>query len=177
MEFTQVENLMRNIVLEILQDSIHPACVRLTYGADGQPGFKHHETVVFIRLMEREDDISIQRDVVYSYDNIADTVLKQVARTRVWESAFNVYGPNAHKIINQIKDGVLLQRVKRLTNQNNLFLIPRLAIPKRVPELFSGQWWNRWDLALTWNELYKPKTEDVGRIVEVPIYTKSENTR
>ncbi|MGM9572349.1 MAG: hypothetical protein ACI3ZR_09060 [bacterium] len=177
MDFTAVENLMADLVSKILGGQIKENNIRFNYSLNGQPGFKSCDDTVFIRVAEKEEEITRQRDIVYGYDSEKDTVIKQAARTRVWETAFIIYGPNAHSFATQIKDGVLLQNIKFFTAKNNFYLLPYMANPKRAPELFAGQWWNRWDLTLTWNELYKPEPEDVGRIIEVPLYTKSENTK
>jgi len=139
--------------------------VRRTYPADGQPTWKIDEDVMFIRLFEKDDSYSRQLDSIYEEEN--DTIIKKSARTRVWSVQYTAYGPNAHSNINRIKDGVFRQDIKRILAGSSVFLIPDLPPARRAPELFAGQWWERWDLHLSFNELYGMPDEDVGRIEEV----------
>ncbi|WP_371378908.1 aldehyde dehydrogenase [Sporomusa aerivorans] len=173
MDFKQLEKLFWQATMQIL--GLDPTIpenvnkVRRTYSTDGQPAWKIDEDVVFIRLFEKEDDYTKQLDSVY--EPRASTVIKQSARTRVWEVQYVAYGPVAHANINKIKDGVFRQDVKRLLSASSVFLIPNLPTCKRVPELFGGQWWNRWDTSLNFNELYRLPDEDVGRIESVSVAT------
>ncbi len=147
-----------------------PACmpVRIAWPTTGAPAWKISEDVVFIRLIPREDD-DYARQIDSEYKAHAATVIKKSSRTRIWEVQFVAYGPNAQTAVNKIKDGVFRQDIKRLLSESAVFLIPNMPPCRRVPELFAGQWWNRWDVSLTFNELYQLPDEDVGRIESVEI--------
>lgn len=167
MDFVALEDLFGDMTELILGINFPPENIRLTYPQDGQPNWKIDEDIVFIRLFEKEDAYAKQLDSVYEAQR--GSVIKKSTRTRVWEVQYVVYGPQANEHINKIKDGVFRQDVKRLLSGNGVFLIPDLSPCRRVPELFAGQWWNRWDLSLTFNELYRLADEDVGRIESVSI--------
>ncbi len=169
MDFTKLEDLFCLISEQVLGFDSSTGKIRLTYPTDGQPGWQIDEDIVFIRLFEQEDDYAKQIDSVYEPER--GTVIKKSARTRVWEVQFVAYGPNANTNINKIKDGVFRQDVKRLLAGSSVFLIPNLPTCRRIPELYAGQWWNRWDLSLNFNELYQLPDEDVGRIESVSIKT------
>lgn len=169
MDFVALEDLFGDVTELIIGKDIPPDNIRLTYPQDGQPNWAINEDIVFIRLFEKEDEYAKQLDSIYESERA--TVIKKSARTRVWEVQYVVYGPSANTNINKLKDGVFRQDVKRLLSGNGVFLIPDLSPCRRVPELFAGQWWNRWDLSLSFNELYSLPDEDVGRIESVSIST------
>ena len=52
--------------------------------------------------------------------------------------------------------------------QSNIYLVPRFDPPKRVPELWQGQWYDRSDLSMTFNELVVLNRE-VPYIEKVPV--------
>lgn len=171
MDFTELEDLFWQMTTDILGAEFNPDNIRLTYPIDGQPGWKIDEDIVFIRLFEREDTYDKQIDSIYKPER--GTVIKKSARTRVWEVQYVVYGPMANTNSNKIKDGVFRQDVKRYLAGNGVFLVPDLPLCRRIPELFAGQWWNRWDVSLTFNELYHLDDENVGRIESVSITTQT----
>jgi len=167
MEFTALEDLFFAATCRILGDGWPEGGIRLTYPQDGQPSWKIDEEIVFIRLFEREDDYAKQLDSIY--DARGPTVVKKSARTRVWDVGYTAYGPHACETVNKIKDGMFRQDVKRILAKHAVYLIPDLPPCRRVPELFAGQWWQRWDLTLKFNELYRLPDEDIGRIDSVSI--------
>jgi hypothetical protein len=57
----------------------------------------------------------------------------------------------------------------------DIYLIPGTDTPQRLPELFSGQWWDRADLDLYFNSLVE-WDEPVNAIKEVPV-TVSKNSQ
>lgn len=171
MDFVALEDLFGDMTELILGKDVPPENIRLTYPQDGQPNWGIDEDIVFIRLFEREDTYAKQIDSIYKPER--GTIMKKSARTRVWEVQYVIYGPSANTNSNKIKDGVLRQDVKRYLAGNGVFLVPDLPLCKRIPELFAGQWWNRWDISLTFNELYHLADENVGRIESVSITTQT----
>lgn len=141
---------------------------RISWPQEGAPAWKIDEDVTFIRVIPHEDD-DYTRQLDSTYEATANTVIKKSSRTRVWEVQFVVYGPNADTNVNKIKDGVFRQDIKRILSASSVFLIPDLPPSRRVPELYAGRWWNRWDLSIFFNELYQLPDEDVGRIESVII--------
>lgn len=167
MQFTAIEDVFGDMTALLLGADFPADHIRLTYPADGQPGWGIDENVVFLRLFELESDYAKQLDSFFVREGAA--VVKKAARTIVWEVQFTVYGPQANEIVNKIKDGVFRQDAKRQLAENGVFLIPNLPPCKRVPELFAGQWWNRWDLSLQFNQLHRLADEDAGSIESASI--------
>jgi len=167
MTFKEIEDLFVEVTKNIFGDTFNPDNLWLTYSIDGQPGSTPTEDNIYIRLFEKDDAYARQLDSIYEEEN--GTIIKKSARTRVWLVQYTAYGPNAHSNINRIKDGVFRQDIKRILAGSSVFLIPDLPLARRAPELFAGQWWERWDLFLSFNELYRLPDEDVGRIEEVTV--------
>lgn len=165
MEFSKLEDLFCDMA-ELILGKNFTKNIRISYALNGQPSWKSTEDIIFIRLFEKDDEYAKQ--INSSYET-SGNVIKKSSRTRVWEVQIVAYGPSANENINKIKDGVFRQEVKNLLAKDNVFFVPNYPQSKRVPELFSGQWWNRWDLSLNFNELYKLPDEDVGRIDSVEI--------
>lgn len=145
--------------------------VRISWPQEGAPAWKIDEDVSFIRLVPHEDD-DYARQIDSTYEAAQGTVIKKSNRTRVWEVQYIVYGPNADTNINKIKDGMFRQDIKRILSGMSVFLIPDLPPSRRVPELYGGRWWKRWDASIFFNEQYQMPDEDVGRIESVTISTK-----
>lgn len=169
MEFNALEGLFWDAVAAILGEDFNSDNIRFAYPKDGNPGWRIDEDIIFIRLFEKEDDYARQINSTYHAER--GTVIKKSSRTRVWDVQFTAYGPRGCENINKIKDGVFRQDVKKILSDGGVFLIPNLPPCRRVPELFAGQWWTRWDMTLSFNELYRLPDEDVGRVESVSIRT------
>ena len=89
-------------------------------------------------------------------------------RTRVWDLQVVAYGPRAFEIITAMQDGVFLQTIKYYLAKSGIFLVPLMPPAVQANEIFAGQWWERWNTTLTFNERYDV-SEDVGRIESVHV--------
>ena len=144
--------------------------VRREYPAEGSPAWKVSDNIVFYSLDENQDNYA--RQVDSTYEAGTDTVYKKSTRTRYWALKLTAYGPAAYENLNIIKDMMLSYKVKKLLATGKLYIVPQQLPMTRAPELFAGQWWNRWDCYLFFNEHYILPDEDVGRIEYVSINTR-----
>lgn len=165
--FVEVENLFRDLLCDILELPLDNKQTVFSYQATGVPGWKHDQDKLFIRLNELDDEYAKFRSSLYHPNE--EAVIKSTSRTRVWEVYLIAYGPHACDVQNQIKDGVFLQKARRFYFKNDIALITDYPQALRVPELFNGRWWERWDMRLRFNELYVVE-EDVGSIEDVQIF-------
>ena len=170
MDFTHLENLFKNMAALILQHTIPAANISLAYPQEQPPECSTAEDIVFIRLLEQDSDYS--RPLNISYESTDDTVLKHASRTRVWQLQLAIYGPAAHQNITRIKDGVFRQDIKRYLAESSVFLVPDLPLCQRITDQPAAAGFNRWDVALTFNELHMLPVEDLGSIQSVAITTK-----
>lgn len=167
MEFLSLENLFTQMVDLILADNTN---VSLLYPVDKPPEGSTEDNTVFVRLLEKESDYSKQLDV--SYIATESSIVKHASRTRVWELQLAAYGPNAYDNINRLKDGVFRQDIKQLLSESGVFLVPDMPHIRRITEETVAANLKRWDISLSFNELYILPDEDVGRIEQVTINTR-----
>jgi hypothetical protein len=91
----------------------------------------------------------------------------------VWDLTFNAYGPKAYDIVATMQYSVFLPEIKSYLAKNEVYLVPLMQQPIQSNEVFAGQWWERWNLTLTFNEKYV-SVEDVGRIETVNIRAEAQ---
>lgn len=143
--------------------------IRWLYPENGAPDWKATDTIVFLYLIEVDDDFARQWDS--SHETRGGTVWRDAARTRVWDLQVTCYGVNAYEVANLIKDSFYREAIRRKLSRANVHLVPNLSPIKNAPELFAGRWQDRWDVMLRFNELYTPAPEDAGHIEIIKIRT------
>ena len=145
--------------------------IRKMYPKNGAPDWTVDDNIVFLNLSPRDDDWGKQRDTVYKA--AIGTTLKRSLRTRVWDLAVNAYGPRSYEMVTAVKDGVFLEPIHAYLGKHQIYLVPLLQTPIQSNEIFAGQWWERWNLTLTFNERYDI-TEDVNYYDKVTILPKAD---
>ena len=143
--------------------------IRHTFPVAGAPDWKISDNIVFLNLSPRDDDYARQVNSVYK--TIDGTVIKRSMRTRVWDLNYKAYGAKAFDIVTTLKDGIFRQDIQAMLAKNGVFLVPLLPRCVQANEIFAGQWWERWDFTLTFNEEHT-FDEDVGHIEEISISTR-----
>lgn len=126
--------------------------VRVSWPTTGAPAWKITDNVVFIRTTEEDDPINIQREDRY-YDVGSPVVLNHdTSYTRVIALGLISYGPSSWNNMRIIRDKMFNQEFRDVLALSNVFLIPDAYTPRRLPELFGGNWWERVDMDLAFNE-------------------------
>lgn len=162
--------ILKGKISEAMTD--HPEkWIRKMYPRNGAPDWTVDDNVVFLNLDQRDDDYAKQRDSVYKSEQ--GTIMRYAMRTRVWDLTCNAYGPKAYDIVTALGDGVFLPEIKSFLAKSEVYLVPLIQQPVQSNEIFAGQWWERWNLTLTFNEKYV-SVEDVGRIESVSILAKAQ---
>lgn len=131
--------------------------VRTTFPTAGAPAFKITDDVLFVTPKPIDDDYNRVRDEEY-VDISPTEVHKVVSYTRVLRVEFCVFGPNSLDNARALRSGYLEQLIHDFLEYQGLYLIPDNAEPSRNPENFDGQWWERVDFALRFNELVHETT-------------------
>lgn len=176
MKYSELMNLFWDAINTMVGDEVTAPSdryIRWEYPAKGGPDWEIDDTIVFLKLSEMDDEYGKQNDSVYVTED--ETVIRKRGRTRVWELFCTIYGPDACDIANQIKDGVFTDSIHRILSQSGVFLIPDMPPCRYVPELYDGQWWNRYDVTLHFNEWYEVPDEDVGHIESLTVNTSVHN--
>ena len=126
--------------------------VRVSWPTTGAPAWKITEDVAFLRVIESDDKYNRQReDKFVGLD--ADNGTNIMRFTRVMQVFWTFYGPNSFENAQAIRDQMFYQDYHDILANSNLYLIPDIVSPVRAPELFQGQWWERTDLNMRFNEL------------------------
>lgn len=147
--------------------------VRKSWPTGGAPAWKITDDVLFLKIFDQQgQDISMPIDTVM--ENDGEDLKSYKGQTRVLRLNLVAYGPHCY-------DNLLTVRRYYQTAKNadiraaDIYLIPGTDTPQRLPELFSGQWWDRADLDLYFNSLVECD-EPVNAIKEVPV-TVSKNSQ
>ena len=172
----EVENMFQSVIVSALgwaDDSPSKENdVRISWPTGGAPAPSIDKDYVFIQVMEQDHPINRQRDV--SYEASSPDLLQSTGYTRVMLVILILYGSGSFDNAQIIRDAMFSQSVKQLLAESDFYIVPDIASPKRMPELFEGQWWERVDFQLTFNNLVVRETE-VNEVdsVEVGIETSS----
>jgi hypothetical protein len=172
----QMNIIWQNLVLQCLgitpsstADAIAYAKVRVDWPPPGQPGWKLHEDVAFLRAVEVPDFYNYAHEVQPATTEVSYS--ETTIYTRVWEIAFIFYGPNSFDRARQVKACLYQDFAHDILAASNLYLITTLGTPQRRPELFANQWWERVDFSVRLNEqvtdtLTKPTMASVEVIIQ-----------
>ena len=125
--------------------------VRLDWPTGGQPSYQITDDLCFLRNIVVDDQYNRIRDKTETV-NDGITLLETWNYTRVWMTSFTVVGPNSSDNARLIKSAFFLDFPLDSLAQSNLYLLADIADPIRAPELFAGQWWERCDLEVKFNE-------------------------
>lgn len=160
----QLEDLFWKVTMRILgydpevyNDPDHPPAsmpVRISWPTDGAPAWKIDEDIAFIRVGEEADDINLTRDTILS-ERDEDSADQLTGQTRVIRVHWLLYGPNSLNNASQIRNGLFVDQYRSQLTKNNMYLVPRIKTPQRLPELYGGRWWERADIAASFNELIR----------------------
>jgi hypothetical protein len=140
--------------------------VRIDWPTTGQPGWGITEDKTFIQAVQNPEEWGNIRDLSVSGTTATYTY------SRVWRINLINYGPNAYDKMRVIKSATFLDYFAWQLAAQGLYLVTDTKFPRRVPELFQGQWWERTDLSFRYNELVTETiTVGTGISVEVLLYT------
>ena len=132
--------------------------IQMSWPTAGAPGWGITDNRTFLQVLYENDDYSQQR--YYTYTNKKDssgnlisplTANQEMAMTNVLRVNWVVYGPTSYDRAFTLWSRIYDPSVTLWTSKNKIYLIPNLQAPKRSPELFAAQWWERVDLNAQFN--------------------------
>jgi len=128
--------------------------VRLAWPVSGAPSWKITDDIVFLRVTPIDDKLERTLSIIYDTNSIDNINLnKETGYTRVHKVDFTLYGPNSYDNADLIRFTLLEPNsYKKEFKNKNLFVIPDIPMPTRLPELYNGQWWERTDFSASFNE-------------------------
>jgi hypothetical protein len=127
--------------------------VRVGWQQEGQPAWKICEDVCILRCTLENEPYAKTRDEVYEDLNSPPEFSRHMAYTQVWRLFLVFYGPNSDSHARLVLSSMVLEWVRELFNANGVYVVPDWVPPSHAPELFQGQWWDRTDLEIRFNEL------------------------
>jgi hypothetical protein len=170
---TQIENTFQVLTTEILGEGTDPnSAVRISWPTRGATGWEITDDVVFLRATISDDRVNRSRD--RSHANPTDGSLTEtVTYIRVWKIDFLLYGPNSLDHARLIKSALFMAWTQTTLAASNLAIVLDVADPRRMPELFEAEWWERSDFSARFNEL----VTEVGSVpaiasIEIDLYTE-----
>lgn len=177
------------------EDALGFSQVRVDFPPDGQPGFTQADDVIFVRCSTSGESWGDIFDTAGGWtpggygegsyggndygELYPDTTVEHTQYQRVWEVRFEVYGPAACERAAILRSALFMDWVGDALSANNLTLVTEVPRPQRVPELFSGHWWNHFDVTARFNEgvseeLTQPAGASVEFIVRTPTATLAD---
>ena len=143
----------------------------------GQPFGDVNTDVCYVSCAPESVDYRLVRDRAYAtmpaQPGVPEQIKETWTRTRGWRVSWTLYGPNATDRARQIYDALFLDYFNDQLNLQQLFPIPDMPEPARVPELINAQWFERADFYCVMYE-YVTETilDNVVKSVEVKLYDK-----
>ena len=148
--------------------------VRLSWPTGGAPAFKVTDNVAFIRVYDAGSTISNQQDVEYDYTASPEGYSETTSYTRTLMVNWIFYGSSSWDNAIKVRNGIFNQTHRNTLSILNVYPIPDIKPPQRIPELWMSQWYERVDLSISFNELVKI-VKEVNYIEEVPIAVYDRN--
>lgn len=152
----QLNELFQRLTMDILgldQANKNSAyLVRIQYPRGGVPAFKIYEDIAFLHVDELDDSYNRQRELEYINIGAGDTLNQRQFFTRVLRVNWTFYGPSAYEYATNVRDGMFYQEFRDTLAKNEIYVIPEIISPKIIHEPFQGQWWDRSDVSIEFNE-------------------------
>lgn len=145
--------------------------VRVGWLTQGQPGIQVSDDVAFIRCETHDSEFSRLRDSVESDDDDLPIINWNDIHTRTWKVSISVYGPNSLINAKLIVGGLLnVPFFDSYLSEFNLYINPSIEQPRRIPQIFQAEWWERVDIEIEFNEQVT-ETFTVGTVETVVVTT------
>lgn len=136
--------------------------------SDTTPTWKREEDVCFIYELPQDGSYNGLSDITYEIDESKRDFIEVDEHTDIHTVLFANYGPNAYECARDIRDGFKRERIREYLKGHHFFVVPPIAAIRRVPELINGQWWNRVDVTIVFNE-YVRREEPIQSIESVTV--------
>lgn len=149
--------------------------VRVAWQAEGQPAWSRKANVCIVRATLDDDPFSRTRDGLWADVELnAAQVQEQQSYTQVWSVHFMLYGPTAAQRARLLASAFFQDWVHDALVPLNLYALANWPRPVYAPELFEGQYWNRFDYQLKFNE-FVSESIIVPSVAEMDVTLVKEN--
>lgn len=135
--------------------------VRIDWPIEGQPFGNNNQDICYIRcLLVPENPYSRIRDMAIYQENPEATLYETWNYTRVWRIGWTFYGPNSTDRARMVWSAMFMDYFNWQLANSNLYPVSEIAEPRRAPENFNAQWWERTDLEV---EMYEAVSEAINQ--------------
>ncbi len=148
----EIGELFYDLTVAMLWSSPLPD-VRLSWPTGGAPAFRVSNNVIFLKAFDVPGSLTSQRESVYLQEGSPEASNMAVSYTRQLEVSWIFYGSSSWSDATSVRNKIFYQEHHDTLARKNIFLIPNFNPPRRVPELWQGQWYERMDLTMNFNEL------------------------
>ena len=163
---TELQKIFYDLFVSMFNGSSVECQVRWSWPTQGAPAFGISDNIAFLKIYDVAGSMTVQREDKYSQESGLSNMSTGYTRTLELNCIF--YGPNSWESANTIRNRMFWQEHHDVLAQSNIYLIPRFDPPRRIPELWQGQWYERCDLSMNYNELVVLNRE-VPYIEKVPV--------
>lgn len=146
--------------------------VRQAWPIQGAPAWGINDDLVFVRAIEVDNLYNKLRDELHA-PNDDITIGVEYEYTRVWSVFWELRGPNSFDRARLLKSSLLLDYYCAMLASSNLYLMPSISNPVRMPELFEGQYWERTDLTTHYYEQVNESIA-VGTIASIEVIVEDK---
>ncbi len=146
--------------------------IRLAYSQQGQPSWRHTDTVVAYYLTPSNDPYD--QDITDTYkNNISGNIDKKEIFTQVLECRISCYGPNCKSLATLIRAAIQSDENRLELSKVNIYPVPKVPPYRYVPYEYNKQWWLRADVFLLLN-VYTTISNHVEKLesAQVKLVTK-----
>jgi len=162
----ELQKIFYDLFVSMFNDSPPQCSVRWSWPTQGAPAFGISDNIAFLKIYDTAGTMTVQREDKYSQESGTPNMSTGYTRTLRLDCIF--YGPSSWENATTIRNKMFWQEHHDTLAQSNIYLIPRFDPPRRVPELWQGQWYDRSDLSMSFNELVVVNRE-VPYIEKVPV--------
>jgi hypothetical protein len=134
----------------VTMTGLDPKMVRHAYPSDGQPAWENTQNVVLLNVTEADDEYNRKRDLTYTHQDSTHAT-ESVFYTRVMQVQWTTFGPLGYDMADTIRYAILTEAIRNTLRASEVYPIPDIAAPSRLPYDHNTQWWERSDLYAKFN--------------------------
>lgn len=138
-------------VVVLVSNPLAGRLVRQEWPSKGAPAWDKTDNIAFLRCVEIDDAYNKVRDQGQGDPTETGAVLI-TEFTRVWRVSWVVYGPIAYDRTTLLKSAMQQDFIHDSLAALNVFLMPEVSNPRRMPEEFEGEYWERSDFEMVFYE-------------------------
>ena len=148
--------------------------IRIAYSQQGQPSWRHTDTVISYYLNPLNDDYDKDISDKLVYNSESSNFTKIESFTQVMECRCSCYGPQSKMLATLIRAGIQSDENRLNLSKVGIYPVPKVAPPIFMPYEYNKQWWLRTDVSLTLN-VFSTLTSTVNAIASADVKVNNQS--